>query len=156
MDLNLTPEETKFRDELRAWLEANVPKDWGEWREKPLEESFPYLRAWQRKLYEGGWLGITWPREYGGRGVKLPNKHPMSESGATLSSSPTNRWRNRCPQSKGNTAFVLDAAPRPRSGRVSAGQAEVFDAAVYARDPSEQLRVQLDLKPQIVDRIGVA
>ena len=66
MDLNLTPEETKFRDELRSWLEANVPKDWGEWREKPLEESFPYLRAWQKKLYEGGWAAVSWPKEYGG------------------------------------------------------------------------------------------
>jgi alkylation response protein AidB-like acyl-CoA dehydrogenase len=71
MDLNLTAEETKFRDELRAWLEANVPKDWGEWREKPLEESFPYLRAWQRKLYEGGWAAVSWPKEYGGRGATL-------------------------------------------------------------------------------------
>src|SRR6266481_5279361 len=71
MDLNLTPEETKFRDELRTWLEANVPKDWGEWREKPLEESFPYLRAWQRKLYEGGWAAVSWPKEYGGRGATL-------------------------------------------------------------------------------------
>jgi alkylation response protein AidB-like acyl-CoA dehydrogenase len=71
MDLNLTPEETTFRDELRSWLEANVPKDWGEWREKPLEESFPYLRAWQRKLYEGGWAAVSWPKEYGGRGATL-------------------------------------------------------------------------------------
>jgi alkylation response protein AidB-like acyl-CoA dehydrogenase len=71
MDLNLTPEETKFRDELRTWLEANVPKDWSEWREKPLEESFPYLRAWQRKLYEGGWAAVSWPKEYGGRGATL-------------------------------------------------------------------------------------
>lgn len=34
MDLNLTPEERAFRDELRAWLQVNVPKDWSEWREK--------------------------------------------------------------------------------------------------------------------------
>jgi len=33
MDLNLTAEEKQFRDELRSWLEANVPKDWSEWRE---------------------------------------------------------------------------------------------------------------------------
>ena len=71
MDLNLTTEEKQFRDELRAWLEANVPKDWGEWREKPLEESFPYLRAWQRKLYEGGWAAVSWPKEYGGRSATL-------------------------------------------------------------------------------------
>jgi len=71
MDLNLTAEEKQFRDELRSWLEANVPKDWSEWREKPIEESFPYLKAWQRKLYEGGWAAVSWPKEYGGRGASL-------------------------------------------------------------------------------------
>src|SRR5260370_39478400 len=70
MDLNLTDEEKQFRDELRTWLEANVPKDWGEWREKPIEESFPYLRSWQRKLDEGGWAAVSWPKEYGGGGGK--------------------------------------------------------------------------------------
>lgn len=71
MDLSLNAEERQFRDELRAWLETNRPKDWQEWREKPLEESFPYLRAWQRKLHEGGWAAVSWPKEYGGRGATL-------------------------------------------------------------------------------------
>src|SRR6201982_1024915 len=79
MDLNLTPEETKFRDELRTWLEANVPKDWGEWREKPLEESFPYLRAWQKKLYEGGWAAVSWPKEFGGRSATLMEQSLFGE-----------------------------------------------------------------------------
>ncbi len=71
MDLNLTASELKFRDELRAWLAANVPKDWDEWREESLEARFDYLKKWQRKLYEGGWAGISWPKEFGGRGVSL-------------------------------------------------------------------------------------
>jgi alkylation response protein AidB-like acyl-CoA dehydrogenase len=71
MDLNLTAEELQFRSEFRSWLVANVPKDWSAWREKPLEESFPYLRAWQRKLYEGGWAAVSWPKEYGGRSATL-------------------------------------------------------------------------------------
>ena len=71
MDLNLSPEELQFRDELRGWLLANVPHDWSEWREKPIEESFPYLRAWQRKLHEGRWAAVSWPKEYGGRGATL-------------------------------------------------------------------------------------
>jgi len=88
MDLNLTPEETKFRDELRSWLEANVPKDWGEWREKPLEESFPYLRAWQRKLYEGGWAAVSWPKEYGGRGATLMEQSLFWEEMARVEAPP--------------------------------------------------------------------
>jgi alkylation response protein AidB-like acyl-CoA dehydrogenase len=71
MDLNLTTDERQFRDHLRAWLEVNVPKDWGEWREKPIDVSFPYLRAWQGKLHEGGWAAVSWPKEYGGRGASL-------------------------------------------------------------------------------------
>ena len=88
MDLNLTPDETKFRDELRSWLEANVPKDWGEWREKPLEESFPYLRAWQRKLYEGGWAAVSWPKEYGGRGATLMEQSLFWEEMARVEAPP--------------------------------------------------------------------
>jgi alkylation response protein AidB-like acyl-CoA dehydrogenase len=71
MDLNLTREELAFRDEFRAWLSTNMPRDWSEWREKPLEESFPYLRAWQRKLHEGGWAAVSWPKQYGGRSASL-------------------------------------------------------------------------------------
>ncbi len=71
MDLNLSPSELKFRDELRSWLGANVPKDWDERREEPMVERFEYLKRWQRKLYEAGWAGISWPKEYGGRGATL-------------------------------------------------------------------------------------
>jgi len=71
VDLNLNAEERQFRDELRAWLAANVPRDWAEWREKPLEEAFPYLRAWQRRLHEGRWAAVSWPKEYGGRSATL-------------------------------------------------------------------------------------
>jgi alkylation response protein AidB-like acyl-CoA dehydrogenase len=88
MDLNLTADETKFRDELRTWLEANVPKDWGEWREKPLEESFPYLRAWQRKLYEGGWAAVSWPKEFGGRSATLMEQSLFWEEMARVEAPP--------------------------------------------------------------------
>jgi alkylation response protein AidB-like acyl-CoA dehydrogenase len=71
MDLNLTHEESLFRDELRSWLNDNVPKDWDRMREEALEERFDFLRKWQRKLFDGGWAGISWPKEYGGRGATL-------------------------------------------------------------------------------------
>src|SRR6202046_3319377 len=71
MDLNLTSEEMQFRDELRSWLAAHVPADWAERREESLESRFEYLRAWQRKLFEGGWAGVSWPKKYGGRGANL-------------------------------------------------------------------------------------
>ncbi len=72
MDLNLNPNEQRFRDEFRAWLEANVPQEWkGNVNAEDREDYIEYLRDWQRKLYQGGWAGISWPKEYGGRGATL-------------------------------------------------------------------------------------
>jgi alkylation response protein AidB-like acyl-CoA dehydrogenase len=88
MDLNLTSEEKQFRDELRTWLDVNVPKDWDEWCEKPIEESFTYLRAWQRKLYESGWAAVSWPKEYGGRSASLMQQSIFWEEMARVEAPP--------------------------------------------------------------------
>ncbi len=70
MDLNLTPEEQTFRDELRSWLADNVPEPWPlSRRGENVEDYWNFLRAWQRKLFDGGWAGISWPKEFGGRGA---------------------------------------------------------------------------------------
>ena len=73
MDLNLTPQELTFRDEVRAWFAANVPKDWVKRRnaEESMQARFDYLRVWQRTMFDGGWAGVSWPKEYGGRGASL-------------------------------------------------------------------------------------
>ena len=73
MDLNLNPQELAFRDEVRAWFAANVPKDWVKRRdaEESMEARFAYLKTWQRKLFDAGWAGISWPKQYGGRGASL-------------------------------------------------------------------------------------
>jgi alkylation response protein AidB-like acyl-CoA dehydrogenase len=75
MDLTLSPSEEAFRDEFRAWLEANHPG------EVPDEEAegFEFRRRWQAKLHEGGWTGISWPKEYGGRGATLIEQAIFSE-----------------------------------------------------------------------------
>jgi alkylation response protein AidB-like acyl-CoA dehydrogenase len=66
MDLTLSPTEEAFRDEVRSWLEENNP---GPEPEATLEEIIPLRQEWQRKLYDAGWAGISWPEEYGGRGA---------------------------------------------------------------------------------------
>jgi alkylation response protein AidB-like acyl-CoA dehydrogenase len=75
MDLTLTPEEEAFRDEVRAWLEENHPgaEPDGE------EVKFEFRRDWQRKMHDAGWAGISWPREYGGRGATLIEQAIFSE-----------------------------------------------------------------------------
>lgn len=74
MDFSFTAEEEKFRLELRTWLEENLPSGWleGTYRQvKDGEEYAMFLRDWQRKLYDGGWAGIAWPKKYGGREATL-------------------------------------------------------------------------------------
>jgi alkylation response protein AidB-like acyl-CoA dehydrogenase len=81
MDLNPTPQERQFRDELRAWLAAHIPRDW-EARQsatESMEERFAFLRDWQRQVYEGGWAGLSWPKAYGGRGATLMEKAIFTE-----------------------------------------------------------------------------
>jgi alkylation response protein AidB-like acyl-CoA dehydrogenase len=67
LDLSLSPSETSFRDELRAWLEANNPGT----APRGDDDSFDFAIQWQKKLHAGGWTGLSWPKEYGGRGATL-------------------------------------------------------------------------------------
>jgi alkylation response protein AidB-like acyl-CoA dehydrogenase len=69
MDLGLSPSEQKFRDELRAWLKANLPPKLGQSARtgESKSEYYRYLKDWQRKLFDAGYAGIAWPKEYGGR-----------------------------------------------------------------------------------------
>jgi alkylation response protein AidB-like acyl-CoA dehydrogenase len=74
-DLATTPELIEFRDELRVWLDRHLTD---EFKSDPLAdptgaegEAFERRRAWQRVLHGGGWVGVHWPAEYGGRGATL-------------------------------------------------------------------------------------
>jgi alkylation response protein AidB-like acyl-CoA dehydrogenase len=74
MDFGFSAAELAFAAEARAWLEANLPADWRRdhcWTrvEDPLW--LEIARPWQRRLYEGGWAAIAWPREHGGRGASV-------------------------------------------------------------------------------------
>ena len=70
MDLKLTAEEQAYRDELRSWLADNVPEPWPrDQRTETHLEYWKFLRSWQRKLFDGGWAGTSWPKEFGGGGA---------------------------------------------------------------------------------------
>ncbi|MGN6432104.1 MAG: acyl-CoA dehydrogenase family protein [Gaiellaceae bacterium] len=68
MDLRDTPEEAAFRSEVDAWIEANLTEELrgGRFGERRFEESG---REWSRRLYEAGYAGLTWPKDYGGAGA---------------------------------------------------------------------------------------
>lgn len=69
MHLHYTPEQEAFRAEVRAWMETHVPKE-------PLvtlecKEGFDQHVEWERTLASGNWGMVTWPEEFGGRGLDL-------------------------------------------------------------------------------------
>ena len=74
MDLRFTADELAFRDELRAWLHEVLPTI----APRPPENDFAarraYDTAWQRKLFDAGYAGINWSKEFGGRGA-TPTEH---------------------------------------------------------------------------------
>jgi alkylation response protein AidB-like acyl-CoA dehydrogenase len=68
MRLETTPEELAFRTEVREWLNGNVPRTA---RPRSGTELRELDLAWQHRQFEQGWAGISWPKEYGGRGLSL-------------------------------------------------------------------------------------
>ena len=71
MDLSYTKEEEEFRQELRAWLDVNLPQEMRSpdfWAGKSDDEQFQIRRDWEAGKAEAGFAGIQWPTEYGGRG----------------------------------------------------------------------------------------
>ena len=68
MDLRDTPAEAQFRAGLRAWLAANLTGELQGLRggSRRFEE---FGREWSRKLYDAGYIGLTWPEEHGGQGA---------------------------------------------------------------------------------------
>src|SRR6266571_6831676 len=61
MDLTYTPGDVAFRQQARSWLEAHLPVQL-----KTLEDR----KAWHRQLYDAGFVGMGWPKEYGGQAAR--------------------------------------------------------------------------------------
>ena len=72
MDFSYSSEDERFRRDLRAWLAASTParEERVPHDDASLAEEFAFLREWQRRLWEAGYVGLLWPREYGGRGAR--------------------------------------------------------------------------------------
>ena len=76
MDFEYTAEQEKFRHEFRDWLAANLPADLclddaSDDRVASDHETFERRRVWQKTMNAAGWVGITWPKEFGGRAAGL-------------------------------------------------------------------------------------
>ena len=88
MDFSYAPEDEEFRSELRTWLDANLPEflDLGEIGPRSADNTVRTMQrrqAWQRRLNEGRWAAINWPREWGGREATIMQNVIYSQEMAT-------------------------------------------------------------------------
>ncbi len=70
MDFSYSTAELAFRDEVRDWIDKNIPGDFGTPAWPKPEDPAQLKRVtldWMKKLYDGRWTGIDWPEQYGGR-----------------------------------------------------------------------------------------
>jgi alkylation response protein AidB-like acyl-CoA dehydrogenase len=88
VDLRDTPEEAAFRGTLRAWLAENLPEELQGHRGGEARFEGQAMRAWSRALYDAGYAGLTWPKEYGGGGAPYTHQAIFLEEVARAEAPP--------------------------------------------------------------------
>ena len=83
MDLNFSPEDEQFRQEVRQWLEDKLSGEFSALRGRggagDQGELIAERKAWENALGAAGWLGLSWPKEYGGRALPLTQEVIFNE-----------------------------------------------------------------------------
>ncbi len=145
VDLRMTPDQEDLRAELHEWLAENLPWEYGVGlppRIPDLAESVAFGRAWQAKLAEGRWVGITWPVELGGRGLGPTEHFVVTEELA----------RARAPELVGRIAINL-VAPDPLRPRHRRAATQRWLPPIL---PAHELWCQLFSEPDAGSRPGLA
>jgi len=92
VDFTLTPAQEALREDVRSWLKTNIPRDWSNRvmasADVPRPETYELMRQWQRMLYDAGFIGLTWPKEYGGRGLTFLEEMILHEEMALAKAPP--------------------------------------------------------------------
>jgi alkylation response protein AidB-like acyl-CoA dehydrogenase len=88
VDLRDTPEQAQFRAEVRGWIEANLPEEKRGGRGGAQRFDDPFMREWSKRLYEAGYAGLTWPKEYGGAGAPYGHQAILYEELAAAQAPP--------------------------------------------------------------------
>jgi alkylation response protein AidB-like acyl-CoA dehydrogenase len=73
------------RSSFRTWIEENLPAEWRDLSHGEADDKLAYVRReWGRRLYAGGWLGVCWPVEYGGRALSMAHYRVVIEEQAAV------------------------------------------------------------------------
>jgi len=79
MDLNFTPDELQFRQDIRSWVAENLPRDISDKVHNALRLTREDHQRWAQILGKKGWLGWGWPTQFGGPGWNAIQKHLFEE-----------------------------------------------------------------------------
>ncbi len=79
MDLNYSADELAFRDEVRSWLDANLPADLRDKMANYAHLSKDDLLRWHKILAKKGWVAPVWPKEWGGTGWNVVQRYIFEE-----------------------------------------------------------------------------
>ncbi len=135
MDLAPSPADEQLRSEIRQWLHAHLPWEYGVGlppRFDTLADEVAFGRRWQAELAAGGWVGVTWPRRFGGRELGAAANFVVQEELA----------RARAPELVGRIGVNL-AGPT----FMAHGTDEQKDAFLPAIRSAEELWCQLFSEP---------
>ena len=69
MDFVYPPQADTYRTKVRAFLDANLPKDWKGIGALNHQDAAAWTEEWREKLAKNDFLATTWPKEYGGAGL---------------------------------------------------------------------------------------
>src|SRR5258705_13905927 len=109
MDFSLTREQECFCGEVRAWLSKQMRQEWvarlSKGSDIPRPEAYELLRRWQGQLHEAGFVGLTWPKEAGGRGRTVMEEVNLQQDKAP----------SKAPPGRNNRANVIPATRPPPS-----------------------------------------
>ena len=126
--LPYTKEQEEFRQEVRSWLDENVPEEMKEPYDSRdfSKEQYVFWRETHQKLAARGWLFPTFPKEYGGGGLTGEHETIISEEfqNYRVPNNFTNQfvfppfWSGAL-RSRSRSSWFLCSSPRPRPGRSS-------------------------------------
>lgn len=88
MDIDFSPEDAAFREEVRTFIDENYPKDVREKQKRGEKLSREDYLAWHKTCYKNGWAAPKWPVEHGGTGWTVTQKYIWGEENARAETIP--------------------------------------------------------------------
>jgi len=148
MDLSFTPEEQAFREDIRAWVKANLPADIAHKVHNALRLTREDMQRWAKILGKKGWLGHGWPKEFGGPGWNAVQKHLFEEECAlagakkiTIATPATKATSTERPDTRHNAwrsgPSNAEACANADCGRIAARKASARAFAARQREESK-------------------